>query len=349
MSNSDSPYQQKSNSLQKRVFISGVAGLIGSALANRMLELGYTVVGCDNLSGGDRANVPAGVLFYESDILDFSKNIEILKDVDIVFHAAAAAYDGLSVFCPSQIAHNIYSGTASIISAAIENKIGHFIYFSSMSRYGQNLTPFTEDQTPAPRTPYGVSKVASENLVKNLSELHGMKYSIVVPHNVIGPHQKSDDPFRNVVAIMLNRIFSSKPPIIYGDGFQRRCFSDVLDCVDCLVAIAESKESHGDIVNIGPDTEDITINELVQKLLAITESELQPIYMPKRPGEVQLAVCSSEKAKSKYGFKRKVSLDESLIRIASHLKVHCRREFNYHIDLEINGSIVPKTWSDKVM
>ena len=103
-----------------------------------------------------------------------------------------------------------------------------------MARYGNQKTPFTEDMDPMPVDPYGVSKVAAEEVLKILSSVHNFDYTIAVPHNIVGPYQKYDDPFRNVMSIMLNRLMQNKPAIIYGDGTQTRCFSYIDDCIQCL-------------------------------------------------------------------------------------------------------------------
>ena len=95
-----------------------------------------------------------------------------------------------------------------------------------MARYGDHGEKlFTEDMETRPQDPYGIAKVASENLVKNICDTQGIKWVILVPHNIIGPRQKFDDPFRNVASIMTNRMLRGEQPIIYGDGTQQRCFS----------------------------------------------------------------------------------------------------------------------------
>ena len=100
-----------------------------------------------------------------------------------------------------------------------------------MARYGAIQTPFTEDMLPQPQDPYGIAKYAAEQTLRCLSDVHGIKYLNLVPHNIIGPRQKYDDPFRNVASIMINRALQGKAPIIYGDGSQTRCFSFIQDVI----------------------------------------------------------------------------------------------------------------------
>ena len=127
----------------------------------------------------------------------------------------------------------------SIASAAIANGVKRFVYCSSMARYGtQDVTPFTEDMICKPQDPYGICKYSAENILRCLCEVHGMELVIAVPHNIIGPRQKYDDPYRNVASIMINLMLQRRQPIIYGDGLQQRCFSFVKDDVYCLEKLA---------------------------------------------------------------------------------------------------------------
>ena len=224
-----------------KVFVSGVAGFLGSHLADAFIHRGHEVVGCDNMIGGDLHNLPEGIQFEEADCGDVEKMKPLLTDVDLVYHCGAIATEGLSVFSPAIIAKHVYENTAGLLAAAASKRVGRFVYCSSMARYGRGNPPFREDQPAAPVDPYGIAKYAGELLVQNVCDTHGMEYVIAVPHNIIGPKQKYDDPYRNVASIMINRMLQGKQPIIYGDGEQERCFSFVQDCVDPLLKIGSQK------------------------------------------------------------------------------------------------------------
>ena len=210
-----------------KVFITGVAGFFGSHLADAMLARGHTVVGIDNMIGGDRDNVPKGVEFWELDCQFLRFETRLLNGVDLVYHCAALAYEGLSVFSPFTVVESIVGASTAVFSAAIQAGVKRIVHCSSMARYGKGVPPFTEYDIPKPQDPYGIAKVAAENILRNLCEVHGTEFVIAVPHNIIGPRQKYDDPFRNVASIMMNRMLQGKQPIIYGDGTQQRCFSFV--------------------------------------------------------------------------------------------------------------------------
>ena len=185
-----------------KIFITGIAGFLGSHLAEELSALGHEVSGNDNLVGGEVYNVPKNVDFSFADCTDFCVMEKLLEGVDIVIHAAATAHEGLSVFSPSFITKNIFEASVTTISAAISNNVKRFVFCSSMARYGNQVAPFTEDMDPKPVDPYAIAKVAAEQVLQNLSETHGMEWNIAVPHNIIGPRQRYDDPFRNVLSIM---------------------------------------------------------------------------------------------------------------------------------------------------
>jgi UDP-glucose 4-epimerase len=332
-----------------KIFISGVAGFLGSHLADAFITAGHEVLGCDNLIGGYLDNVPKNVEFYQYDCNYYNSMVKITKDCDVVFHCAATAYEGLSAFSPYVVTKNIVQASVSIISASIANHVKRFVFCSSMARYGtQKKVPFTEDMVPVPQDPYGIGKYTCELMLKNLSELHGMEYVIAVPHNIIGTRQKYDDPYRNVASIMINLMLQGRQPIIYGNGEQKRCFSFHSDVVDIMKILAIEDSVAGEIINIGPDEEFISINELAKTIAELLDFDLDPVYMPGRPLDVYLANCSAEKARKMLNYDPKVSLREGLQEMIDYIKKRGVKHFKYHLDLEIINELTPKTWKDKI-
>ncbi len=331
------------------IFITGIAGFLGSNLATYYLKKGFKVSGCDNLVGGDLENVPSEVIFYQGDCekLDFMTQAT-KNDVDVICHSAAYAHEGLSSVSPTLICSNNFTGSTSVFTAGIRNRVKRIVYCSSMARYGDIKTPFKEDDTLNPVDPYGVSKVASENVLKILSKTHGFEYNIAVPHNIIGPNQKYDDPYRNVVSIMINLILQNRQPIIYGDGNQKRCFSDIDDCLFCLDKLITDKKIVSQTINIGPDEEFITINELFKKISNKLQFNQEPKYYLDRPNEVKNAVCSSEKARKILNYKTSTSLNESIDKVINFIKTKGTKEFKYNYTLEIENENTPLTWKNKL-
>lgn len=332
-----------------KIFITGIAGFLGSHLADAMLAEGHEVIGNDTLIGGYLDNVPEGAEFHQVDCNDLEKMTELMKGVDIVYHTACTAYEGLSVFSPKLICENTYLNTVSTATAAIANHVKRFVTCSSMARYGtQEVIPFTEDLVCKPQDPYGISKFAVEQQLRCLCEVHGMELVIAVPHNIIGPRQKYDDPFRNVASIMINLMLQGRQPIIYGDGNQKRCFSFVQDDIDCLKKLAFQDNVVGEVINIGPDEEFVTINTLAETLAKLLDFDLHPTYMPGRPQEVKLATCSADKARRLLGYKTKYTLEQGLSEMINYIRDRGTKPFTYHLPLEIVSDKTPKTWSDRL-
>jgi len=333
-----------------KIFITGIAGFLGGHLAEKLIDDGHEVSGCDNLIGGYIENVPEDAEFFQVDAIYLNQMKKMTKDVDTIIHTACTAYEGLSVFSPYLVGQNTYQISMSTFTAAAANGVSRVINCSSMARYGhQKKTPFTEEMVPAPQDPYGIAKLASEETLKVLSEVNNFEYVNLVPHNIIGPKQKYDDPYRNVVSIMINRIIQGKPPIIYGDGEQVRCFSDIDDVVNPLVNSIFSESAVGETINVGPDEDAISIKDLSIKILKVLNSNLEPIFVPERPKEVKLAHCSADKARKILDYKTSTSLDQSIEKIAEWIISKGPKKFRYHLDIEILNNKTPKTWKDRLI
>lgn len=352
-----------------KIWITGIAGFLGSHLADALILEGHEVCGNDNLICGDIDNIPQGVCWKGTDCCDFigmKKNFDKFKP-EVLVHCAATAQEGLSNFSPSFITRNIYEASVATFSAAIASGVKRIVYMSSMARYGEGALdfelsqgypnpannqyrvkrlgpPFKEDYPTAPIDPYGIAKVAAEDTLKVLCKTHNVKWSIAVPHNIIGVRQRYIDPFRNVASIMINRSKQGKPIIVYGDGLQRRCFSPVKDCIQSIVKMVLG-QADGEIVNIGPDKGEITIKELAERIGSLTDSKLAPQHMPDRPNEVKLAYTNSDKARQLLGYKEAQSLDACLMEMVADIEA---KPFVYDFPIEIVEGC-PKTWTEKLI
>jgi UDP-glucose 4-epimerase len=332
-----------------RVFITGIAGFLGSHLAERLMAMDHDVVGCDSLLGGELINVPPESEFYQYDCRDFNAMQKVMRGCELVYHCAATAYEGLSVFSPSMVMDNIVTGSVSVFSAAIANNVRRIVLCSSMARYGTNEVPFLESYTPRPQDPYGIAKVAAEQALQNLSHVHGIEYAIAVPHNIIGARQKFDDPYRNVASIMANLMLQGRSPFIYGDGKQTRCFSHVEDCLACLLAMGLKDDGVGEIVNIGPDEGFISVYDLFRKLKSLIGLDCQAIHLTARPQEVKNAFCSADKARGLFNYQTTRTLDQGLNDIVDYIRAVGPRKFRYHLDIEIRNENTPRTWTERLM
>ena len=149
--------------------------------------------------------------------------------------------------------------------------------------------------------------------------------------------------------IMINRCLQGLPPIIYGDGTQTRCFSFIQDVLNCLMTACLDEAPLGQVINVGPDEEVITINELSHKICELTDFQGEPMFLPARPQEVKHAVCSSQKARKLLDYGTKVNLKEGLQSMVTYIKNRGVSRFNRHMPVEIISDLTPKTWiSDRM-
>lgn len=335
---------------KKKVVITGISGLLGSTYARYLITRGdYEVVGIDNMIGGVEGNVPEKAEYIRGDIQDTSLLTEICKGADCVFHTAALPYEGLSVFSPACTVNSIVSGTVSVASACLANNVRLLINCSSMARYGDQQPPFTEDMQRKPVDPYGLAKAQAEEHLELLHEIHGLNFVTVVPHNVIGVGQRYYDPFRNVVGIMINRTLQGKPIIVYGDGEQKRSFSNVYDCIEAVYKIMTSdRDIAKEVYNIGPDDNEISIKQLAYKVGHFCEKYPNLQHFPDRPREVKNAFCSSDKIRKEFNYNATITVDYTLKNMIDWIKPQVR-EFEYHLPLEFTTDETPKTWTDKLI
>lgn len=331
-----------------KIWVTGQNGFLGSHLADELTRLRHTVGGNDNNSC---ASVNRFCVSTDCRDFDGMFNNFTNQKTETLIHCAALAHEGLSNFSPSFITKNIYEASVATFSAAIAAGVKRIVFMSSMARYGEycrrthESLPFKEEYEPNPIDPYGIAKVAGEQTLAALCKLHEVEYVIAVPHNIIGPRQKYDDPFRNVASIMINRALQGKFILVYGDGQQTRCFSPIADCLDSLVKMIDAPVS-GEVINIGPDQGAISISGLAMKILDLTQSIGGIESLPARPNEVKEAYCSSDKARKLLGFAPKQSLDDCLKEMVAYIKKHGTKPFSYTFPIEIKNKC-PDVWRKK--
>lgn len=287
------------------ILITGVAGLLGSHTAKNFINKGYKVIGIDNLSGGYIENICKNVIFYKFD-LNNNKSLESVfkkHKIDYIYHFAAYAAVGLSPFIRNFNYKNNVIASVNLINFSIKYKIKKFIFASSMDVYGNQSVPFYEEMNPKPEDPYGIAKFTVEMDLKNAKNQFNLNYTIIRPHNVIGPNQNIWDKYRNVVGIWIRKTLEKKPITIYGSGNQKRAFSDVKYYLDPFEKLMFCKESDNNIINMGSDNP-ISLNHLSEVFIdVITKKINRKInveYLEKRE-EVEYMWCNHDKAKNIFG------------------------------------------------
>lgn len=248
--------------MKKTVLITGIAGLIGSRLADWIInnQPEYDVVGIDDLSGGYKENVNDKVKFYQLDIKEDLDSIFTINKPTYVFHLAAYAAEGLSPFIRKFNYQNNLVATANIINNCIKHDVKRLVFTSTMAVYGHGTPPFDESHVPAPVDPYGIAKYACEMDIKVAGEQHGLDWCIIRPHNVYGVNQNIWDRYRNVLGIWMYQYMNNEPMTIFGDGQQTRAFSFIDDCLEPLWKSAIQENCSKEIINLGGTTY-YTINE----------------------------------------------------------------------------------------
>ena len=299
--------------MQKTVLITGVAGLLGSRLADWILEnqSDYQVVGIDDLSGGYEENIHPKIQFHQINLND-SKLDQIFEQhkPDYVFHFAAYAAEGLSPFIRTYNYDNNLKATAAVVNGCIKHDVKRLVFTSTLAVYGHGYGGiFDEAQVPKPIDPYGVAKYGCEMDIQIAGEQHGLDWCIIRPHNVYGIKQNIWDKYRNVLGIWMFQHMNGEPMTIFGDGEQTRAFSYIDDSLEPLWNAAILPQASKEIINLG-GIEEYSINEANQILREIVGNS-NVMYREARH-EVKHSIPTFQKSIDILGFKHKTSLKEGL-------------------------------------
>lgn len=320
-----------------KILITGVAGLLGSRLADWIVENHPEVhiVGIDNLSGGYVENVNPSVELWQMDLVHHPiENCFETHKFDYVYHFAAYAAEGLSPFIRRYNYENNLISTTRIVNQCIVHDVKRLIFTSTMAVYGHGYGGvFDENQIPKPIDPYGVAKYACEMDIKIAGEQHNLDWCIIRPHNVYGIKQNIWDKYRNVLGIWMYQHMNGQPMSIFGDGKQKRAFSYIDDILEPLWKAAIEPAASKEIINLG-GVKEYTINE-ANKILLQVITEGQTVYRQARH-EVYHAIPTYQKSIDILGFEHKISLEEGLSRMWEWAKKQPNRDRfvwqNYEID-----------------
>lgn len=299
-----------------RVLVTGVAGFIGSHVADHCLRQGFEVVGVDDLSGGFLENVPPGVDFRLGSVIDvaFVERLWLSDRYDYVYHMAAYAAEGLSHFIRRYNYETNLIGSVNLINQSVLHDVRCFVFASSIAVYGANQTPMTEELTPQPEDPYGVSKYAVELDLAAARHMFGLPYVIVRPHNVYGERQNIADKYRNVIGIFMNQVMQGQPMTIFGDGLQTRAFSHVDDVAEPIALAPLVPAAYQQVFNVGAD-QPYTVLELAHEVARAFGVQPAIRHLDGRK-EVVHAYASHVKAHGVFGHSNAIGLREGIARMA---------------------------------
>jgi UDP-glucose 4-epimerase len=299
------------------VLVTGVGGFIGSHVAESCQRQGFTVVGLDDLSGGFKSNVPAGVHFIEGSICDAALVARLFKEFrfDYVYHLAAYAAEGLSHFIRSFNYNNNLIGSVNLINQSALAGVRCFVFTSSIAVYGSGQTPMSEGMTPEPEDPYGVAKYAIELDLKAARRMFGLPFVVFRPHNVYGERQNLADRYRNVVGIFMNQVMKDAPMTIFGSGHQSRAFSHINDVAPLIAKAPLIDGAYGEVFNVGAD-EPCSVLHLAHTIARAFDVEPRIEHLPARE-ETEHAFASHEKLRQVFGEHATVPLNDGIGKMAA--------------------------------
>jgi nucleoside-diphosphate-sugar epimerase len=298
-----------------RYLVTGGAGFIGSNIVDELVRRGHGVVVLDNLSSGKESNL-AGVRdkiqFIRGSITDLEQVREACEGADYVLHLAARTSVPRSVKEPLETNAVNVDGTLNVLVAARDAKVRRVVFAGSSSVYGETPTlPKMESMTPAPISPYGVSKLTGEIYGQVFQRVYGMEFVSLRFFNVFGPRQDPGSPYSGVLSLFNTAVLEGTPPTIYGDGEQSRDFTYVANVVEANLLACEAKAAAGLVFNVGTGNR-YTLNQTLQLLARISGKPVQAKYAPPREGDIRDSQASIALAQEKLGYNPRVGFEEGL-------------------------------------
>jgi UDP-glucose 4-epimerase len=295
-----------------RVLITGGAGFLGSALANRLVIDGYTVLALDDLTAGDPRRLAPEVLFNRGDVKDVPKLWTLLQGVDCVYHLAARVQVPESIHYPSDYNDVNVSGTVAVMEAVRDTGVRRVVFASSAALYGEQAhQPIAEGQAPNPNSPYGVSKIGAEYYVSTLGTLYRIETVSLRIFNAYGSGQDLPPSYPPVIPQLLRQAQTGGSLVIFGDGTQTRDFVYVDDVVDALIAASTATDVNRAVINIGSGRE-VSINELAVEVAKLTGKPANILHNLAQSGGVSRLVADVSLAQQLLAWTPRTGLKEGL-------------------------------------
>jgi UDP-glucose 4-epimerase len=295
-----------------RFLVTGGAGFLGSALANRLARDGHQVRVIDDLSAGDSACLDDQVLFTRGDVSDRPKLWTLLQNVDCVYHLAARVLVSESILYPRAYNEVNVGGTVSVMEAMRDAGVRRVVFTSSGAVYGEQAEqPVREDQIPNPQSPYAVSKLAAEYYVRTIGALWGIETVILRIFNAYGPGQNLPPSHPPVVPRFLHQALHGGSLVIFGGGGQTRDFVYVDDVVEALVTAATAADVDRRVINVGVGSE-TSVNGLVALVAKVTGQEVDLLHSPAESGGVSRLYADVSVARRLLDYEPRVDLAQGL-------------------------------------
>jgi UDP-glucose 4-epimerase len=294
------------------ILVTGAAGFLGSALANRLATEGHSVRGLDDLSAGDPARLSPQVLFTRGDVNDRPKLWTLLQDVECVYHLAARVSVPESVLYPREYNAVNVGGTVSVMEAMRDAGVRRVVFVSSGAVYGEQAQqPLSESQIPDPRSPYAVSKLSAEYYVRTIGILWGLETVALRVFNAYGPGQPLPASHAPAIPRFLRQALQGGSIVIHGDGRQTRDYIYLDDAVDALTAAATAHDVDRQVINIGSGRE-TSVRELAALVAEATGHPAEVLYSKAENGGVSRMCADIRLAAQKLNFRPQTTLADGL-------------------------------------
>ena len=295
--------------------VTGGAGFIGSHLVDALVAAGHPVRVLDDLSTGQRDNLPASVELINGSVTDVAAVTAAVQGVDAVFHLAAMASVARSLEDPLLCHAICATGTLNVLDAARKAGVRRVVYAASSSAYGSASDPAGQDEeTPLrPLSPYAAAKLAGEHYLEAFAASYGLETVRLRFFNIFGPRQRADSPYSGVIAIFAAALAAGRTPMIHGDGQQARDFVYVSNAVQALMKAAEVPGVSGRVYNVGTGRS-VNLLELVAALNRVLGTSVTPTHGPARAGDVRFSLAKIERIRRELGYEPTVSFEDGLRR-----------------------------------
>jgi UDP-glucose 4-epimerase len=300
-----------------RFLVTGGAGFLGAALANRLSAAGHDVRAIDDLSAGDPARLSPAVLFTRGDVADVPRLWSLLQDIDCVYHLAARVSVPESLLYPREYNAVNVGGTVAVMEAMRDAGVKRVVFTSSGAVYGEQARqPVAEDAMPDPASPYAAGKLSAEHYVRTIGRLWGLETVSLRLFNVYGPGQPLPASHPPVIPQFLRQAQRGGSLVVFGSGAQTRDFVYRDDAIDALVAAASAPAVDQAVLNIGAGRE-TSLTELVATIARVAGRAIEPLYNTAGSPGVSRLCADIRLARERLGFEPRVTLEDGLRRMVA--------------------------------
>ena len=311
-----------------KVLVTGAAGFIGSHLAQRMVTLGHAVRAVDDFSTGRRENLAEfadQVDFHDADLADPEACRRAVEGIEVVFHLAGIPSVPRSMSEPLRTHRANVEGTFQLFESSVAAGVRRVVYSASSSVYGNTPDLPKNEQMPArPRSLYAVQKHVGELFGELYAEHYGLEVITLRYFNIFGPRQDPQSEYSAAIPKFIEMMLRGERPTIFGDGETSRDFTYVDNAVDANVLAMDARLANGAPINVACGQR-FSLNVLIEKLNGILGTQLEPIYLPERQGDIRHSVADIRLAEQVLGYRPRIGFDEGLARTVTAMRARGQR------------------------